>query len=140
MADRDLIEKKLIELKTHIKGLEELKKLSFEEIKSSVLRTWAVEHGLQLAIQQLIDIGNYILASTGDSRIESYIDVFDKLGANKIIPEDFAERIRGMAGFRNLLVHEYADLDLVQVYGVLQTKLDDFRQFIKYIKNYLDKI
>ncbi len=139
MADRDLIEKKLIELKTHIKGLEELQKLSFEEIKSSVLTTWAVEHGLQIAIQQLIDIGNYILASTVDSRIENYIDVFDKLGVNKIIPEDFAEGIRGMAGFRNLLVHEYADVDLVRVYGVLQTQLDDFRQFAEYVKNYLDK-
>lgn len=140
MADRDLIEKKLIELKTCIRELEELKKLSFEEIKSSVHTTWAIEHGLQLAIQQLIDTGNYILASTGESRIENYIDVFDKLGENNIIPEDFAEEIRSMAGFRNLLVHEYAKVDLIQVYGILQTKLDNFRQFTKYIKDYLDRI
>lgn len=34
-----------------------------------------------------------------------------------------------MAGFRNVLVHDYATLDDDVVFGVLQTRLPDLRAF-----------
>ncbi len=140
MADRDYVEKKILELNVYMKELEKLRNLPYEEIESSMHNSWAVEHGLLITIQMLIDIGNYILASSGDSRVENYMDVFDKLGENNVIPEDFARRIRGMAGFRNLLVHEYSKVDLRRVWEILQNNLEDFRKFAGYIRDYLDKI
>ncbi len=139
MADRDFIEKKLSELKVYLKELEKLRSLSLEEIKSSMHNAWAVEHGLLLIIQLIIDIGSHLLASAGDVSIENYVDVFDELGERDILPEDFAVNIRGMAGFRNLLIREYTKVDLELVYEVLQNRLEDFRKFSSHIKDYLDK-
>lgn len=42
-----------------------------------------------------------------------------------------------MASFRNLLIHEYAEVDLVTVHDVLQNRLGDFEQFIEPIQRYL---
>ncbi|MCK4858958.1 MAG: DUF86 domain-containing protein [Candidatus Omnitrophica bacterium] len=90
-----------------------------------------------MAIQLVIDIGNHILVEIGENQIEDYVDIIDRLGEKEIIPPSFAYNIRNMAGFRNILVHEYLKVDLEQVYQVLQKRLPDFKKFIIYIKNYL---
>ena len=139
MIDKEVINKKLQELERYIRELEGLKIFSLEEMKISLQKSWSIEHGLQLAIQLVIDIGNHILAAVGENRIEEYVDIIDRLGERKIIPFDFAKNIRDMAGFRNILVHEYIEVDLKQVYQVLQNRLADFGEFIKYIRDYLKK-
>jgi uncharacterized protein YutE (UPF0331/DUF86 family) len=90
-----------------------------------------------MAIQNLIDIGGHILAAIGENNINNYTDILQKLGENKIIPKDFSDKITGMAGFRNILLHEYIKTDLEKVYNVLIENLSDFSQFIDYIKRYL---
>ncbi|THB81651.1 MAG: DUF86 domain-containing protein [Desulfobacteraceae bacterium] len=40
-------------------------------------------------------------------------------------------------GLRNLIVHEYGKLDLVQIYDIAQTGMDDLQLFLKSI---LEKI
>jgi len=100
-------------------------------------KQWAICHGLQLSIQTLIDIGNHILAAIGENQIEEYVDIIDKLGERNIIPSEFAQSIRGMAGLRNILVHEYASLDIKKIYDIVQDQLDDFYKFIKYINQFL---
>ena len=42
-----------------------------------------------------------------------------------------------MAGFRNLLVHEYMQIDLDRVYDLLQNHLGDFRTFVYCIGEFL---
>ena len=112
MIDKEVIFKKLKELERYQKELERLGSFSLEEIRVSLQKAWSIEHGLQLAIQLVIDIGNHILAAIGESRIEEYADIIDRLGEKDIIPSNFAKDIRDMAGFRNILVHEYIEVDL----------------------------
>ena len=96
-------------------------------------------HGLQLSIQVLIDVGNRILAARGENQIEDQVDIIDKLGEKNIVPSEFAQQIRGMAGLRNILVYEYASIDLNKIYEILQTRLGDFHNFIRHINQFLQK-
>ena len=48
------------------------------------------------------------------------------LGERRIILFEFAKSIRGMEGLRNILVHEYVDLDLKKIYEISQNRLGDF--------------
>ena len=43
-----------------------------------------------------------------------------------------------MAGFRNILVHGYSDIDENLVYDSLTQGLTDFEDFIKYILKFLE--
>lgn len=135
--DRALIQRKLQELRRYVKGLDQLRGKGLAELKASLFTSWAVERGLQLAIQVVLDVGNHILVSLDEHRIEEYVDVIDKLGERGVIPEDFARQIRKMASFRNLLVHEYAEIDLAIVHGILENQLGDFERFIQHIQKYL---
>lgn len=137
MIDNKLVKKKLSEVENYILTLERLRIYSITELQKNREKLWSVEHGLQLTIQLVIDSGNHILAAVGEQEVEDYVDVIDKLGERGIIPSEFAQTIRGMAGFRNILIHEYATVDIKKVYHVLHNQLDDFRKFAKYIDAYL---
>lgn len=139
MVDAQILVVKLKELEKYITELEKLKTTSVEALSKDLNKIWSLEHGLQLSIQIVIDIGNHILADMKESNIETYTDVIDLLGVKKVIPVDFAKRIRAMVGLRNILVHEYVEVDLKQLYSVLQNNLDDFKEFVKLIRCFLKK-
>jgi len=139
MIDKEVITKKFQELNRYLKELEDFKSISWSEFSSSLSKQWMVFHGLQLSIQALIDVGNHILATMGENRIEDYTDIIDKLGERNIIPSQFARQIRGMVGLRNILIHEYVSIDLNKIYEIFKNRLDDFRDFIKYIEQFMKK-
>ncbi len=130
------ITRKLQELERCIQQLQKFQSYRYDEIEGDLEKIWAIERGLQISVQIIIDIGNHILASIGENQIEDYTDVLSKLGKCNILPSEFAERIKGMAGFRNILVHRYAEVDLKRVYDVLQNRLHDFVEYIGYIQSY----
>lgn len=139
MIDKEVVAKKLRELEKYTRELHDLKRLTAQEIRSSLQKAWSVEHGLQLAIQCVIDVGSHILAAIGENRIDEYADIIDRLGERKIIPPDFAQGIRDMVGFRNVLVHEYVDVDVDRVCQILQNRLGDFEKFASHIGDYLKR-
>ena len=88
-----------------------------------------VERRLQLSIQVCIDIANYLIACLGLRAPDSQENVFAVLGAEGIIPPDLAQRVVGMVRFRNILVHNYLDVDSRLVHRHLSQRLSDFDQF-----------
>lgn len=42
-----------------------------------------------------------------------------------------------MAGFRNIIVHDYAKVDDAEVYGIFKKRLTDFEQYARAIESYL---
>lgn len=137
MIDKPVIEKHLREIEKNVSILRGFRRYKKSEIAENEEIFWKINYGLIITIQHLLDIGNYILASEGKNEFDDYTTLIDVLGKYEIIPKDFAKRIRGMAGFRNILVHEYLEVDVSEVYRCLQSGLDDFLDFVKYIKQYL---
>jgi len=135
--DIQLIMEKLRELDRYLKQLERYRDITVAELESDLDKTWVVERGLHLAIQILLDIGNHILAAEGIT-VEGYADIFIRLAELGVIPLNFAEKIRGMSGFRNILVHEYARIDLGRLVEVLNTSLSDLREYAGYIVAYTE--
>ena len=137
MVDKEIISRHIAELDKIISNLRKHENIKFSDFKNNMDLVWTIEHGLQLAIQNIIDIGGYILSSIGENSINDYSDIISKLSVHNIIPETFSMKIQGMAGFRNILVHEYVDVNLQKVFDVFKNNLDDFIQFVNYIKEYL---
>jgi uncharacterized protein YutE (UPF0331/DUF86 family) len=48
-----------------------------------------------------------------------------------------ARKLTSMAGFRNILVHEYLEIDRRRVYRILQKELGDFDRFVTAITKLL---
>ncbi|MEG2936259.1 MAG: HepT-like ribonuclease domain-containing protein, partial [Clostridium sp.] len=64
-------------------------------------------------------------------------EIFIVLYENKIIDEPLKESLCNMAGFRNILVHDYMKLDRIIVYKIINNNLKDIETFIKIVSTYL---
>ncbi|MEW6276119.1 MAG: DUF86 domain-containing protein [Bacillota bacterium] len=137
VIDRETIQKKLAELEKYVTELTKHQYYTVEDLRKDLGKQWMVSHGLQLAIQVILDVGNHILSDRGINA-EDYTDVIDKMGEHSILPPKFAKRIRGMAGFRNVIIHGYSVLDLNKLHSVLKDSLADFLEFARYITGFLE--
>lgn len=138
MVDPHVVEQKLHDLNRYLKHLEKYRGTTPQELDDNLDLAWVIEHGLQLCIQIVLDIGSHILAEEGIV-VDEYGDVFSELAKLKVLPAEFARDISGMAGFCNILVHEYARVNKAKVAEVLNRRLGDFRKFAQYIIQYLDR-
>lgn len=137
MVHVETVVKRLEALNRYVAELDQFRSLSLDEFKDDVRNHRAVERSFQLAIQACIDVANHVLAADFEDRPDSYYDLIRLLGQVGVLPADFAAGFADVAGFRNILVHEYLDVDLVLVYDLLQGALDDLRAYGQYIHGYL---
>ncbi|MCJ7636894.1 MAG: DUF86 domain-containing protein [Nitrososphaeraceae archaeon] len=117
--------------------MKELAKENKDDFLSNYKIYGLAERYLQLTIDCLLDIGNHIIANLELKKPEKLQDIFLILGENSILPKHFAKKVAKMAGFRNILVHGYSDIDENIVYDSLIEGLTDFEDFIKYILEFL---
>ncbi len=95
------------------------------------------ERGLQLCTQNVLDVATHLAASAGRD-VPDYATAIDQIGDLGVLPAEFAARIRPVAGFRNVIVHGYLDVDLEIVHRLLNDGLDDFAEFARLVNCYLD--
>ncbi len=94
---------------------------------------WAVERGLQICAQNVLDIATHLAASAGRDAPD-YATAIDVLGELCILPAEFTVRLRAIAGFRNVLVHGYLSVDVSRMHVLLNSGLDDFVDFARFIE------
>lgn len=100
---------------------------------------WAIERGFHIAAEALFDAGNHILAGEFADAADEYGQIPVRLAARRVIQPGTATRLRSLAGFRNILVHDYAAIDpqrLIEGLG----RLDDFDAFAADVEAWLAKL
>ena len=139
MINLNTINSRISKIRGYIKILKELKDNNKDDFISNYKIYGLAERYLQLSIECLLDISNHIISRLEIKKPETYQDIFIILGINSIIPEKFAKKLAKMAGFRNILVHGYTNIDETIVYNHLQDEIPDFDKFIKYILKFLNQ-
>jgi uncharacterized protein YutE (UPF0331/DUF86 family) len=139
MLDHRVIEVHLQNMEEALTNLARYRNLSLEEFRKDLSLIWIAKKGLEILIQNLLDIGAHILASEIKNDWDDYGEIILKLGHHGIIPVDFSERIHGMAGLRNILIHEYLRVDAATLYDYLKERLGDFTDFMSHIQRYLSR-
>lgn len=92
-----------------------------------------VERRLQLSIQACMDIASYLVGQLTLSAPDNASNVFQVLAHEGIIDRDLGARMAGMVRFRNILVHDYLDVDSERVYQHFAHELGDFDEFARQI-------
>ena len=135
MTDKDLVAKKLAVIETSVAQLRSLARP--DEIRQDVREERFVEHTLQIAIQAALDVASHIVSDERLGEPETNKELFDLLvKAGKLEPS-LTATLRDMAGFRNVIVHGYQDVDLGVVEDVVRNHLDDLLSFVAAIRRQL---
>ena len=137
MTDPALITKRLNKLREYVGLLRILRRRPQEDFIKDPFVIGNVERYLQLAIQMVLDICNHIVADDRLGSVEEYRDAIQLLGQGGYLDPDLTQRLIPMAGLRNILVHDYLDVDRRRIYTLLQDCLEDFEQFAIQIGNRL---
>lgn len=135
-ADPAVIRRHLAALREALANLRKHSGRSAAELRSNADLRWTVERGLQLCAQNVLDIATHIAAASGLDAPD-YSSAIERLAELSILPAAFASRLRPIAGFRNVLVHAYLQVDLMIVERVLREKLQEFEQFAQFVEAYL---
>ena len=138
MALASDIIKRIERIEESLRRLEEIRGLSLDQFLNDWKSQDAAIHNLQVAIEGCLDIGNYIIGLIGSKSPDTYVQIAEILNKENVLPKEFLETAKNMAKFRNIIVHEYLYLDLNKVYSFL-LKIDDIRQFLKYLIVYLER-
>ncbi|MEW6172125.1 MAG: DUF86 domain-containing protein [Bacillota bacterium] len=136
MVDRKTVERRLLKLEQSLRKLEELSRISWDEYRKDEGLRDRVERNLQIAAQVCIDIGSHVIADRGFRPPYGYGDIFTILREEGLLPESLAGTMRQIAGFRNILVHDYLEIDQRIVYESLKS-LDDFKRFARHVLDWL---
>jgi uncharacterized protein YutE (UPF0331/DUF86 family) len=134
----DAVEVRLLRLESVISELMRLGQTAPEQFRREASSMWSVERGLQLGAEILLDVGNHILVAEYGVSSSEYRDIFKRLAERQVISLSLANRLGGLAGFRNILVHDYLDLDPERVLENLRRAPQDFSEFAREIRDWLE--
>jgi len=137
MVRVDVVQERLVKLREYVEFLQGVRTLTYQQFVADRTIMLATERALQLSIQCILDIANHILAGESNEKPEDYGQAILSLAKVGVIPPAYAGKIVGMAGFRNVLVHQYVDIDHRLVFENLQQHLADFPRFSEYVLNWL---
>lgn len=137
MVKREIVLSRLDKLKEYLTYLNNIKIHSLEEYLNNPLIYGSSERFLHLAIECILDIGNHVISDMRYRKPDSNKDIFEVLYENKLINIELKNSLCNMAGFRNILLHDYLKLDKKIVYNVINNNLKDLEVFIKIIVEYV---
>ena len=126
-------------LEEYLRFLEEAARLDSAAFAREPQNYASAERFLQLAIEAVFDIGTHCIAALGLTRPERYADILPTLAGGGVVRPETAAELTSLAGFRNILVHDYIKIDRGRVHEFLKTRLDGFRHFAADISAFLQQ-
>lgn len=135
--DKDIIQGKIDIIERDLRFLNDYKTLAKKEFLKSFKDIQAAKYSLLEVIEACIDIAAHIISIQGFERPKTYAEIFELLGKKKIINISLSRALANMARFRNLLVHSYAKVDNLKVLNYIKNDLDNIKEFIQELMNFL---
>ena len=136
MVSLSIIKTKIARIENSLSRLKEKQRVSFDEFKKDIDLQDIVLHNLQLAIQGCVDMASHIISDAGWAVPATLAELFDVLAEHKIISRELGEKLSKMAGFRNIIIHEYETIDFKKVYTILTKDREDIYLFLREIYVY----
>lgn len=137
MTDPDLVRKKLALIETCVADLRRLARL--DVLATDVREQRFIEHTLQVAIQAALDVASHIVSDQRLGEPRTNRDLFVSLERVTSISPELVTALGNMAGFRNILVHGYDDVDLGIVRDIVEHHLDDLLAFVRVVSGVIER-
>ena len=129
------INKKIAKLNYYLRLLDEYKVDCKKKFLSDPMYEGALLHYLYLVSDGSISLAEMMIKYKSLNLPQSYFEAIDILGENNILPREFAYDFAKIASFRNFLAHDYEKIDYLIICEEALGKLDDIKEFIKYIED-----
>lgn len=135
--DQDTIIKRINGIQNEVAELREIGRQPFEVFADGVGFKLAQFH-LHRALEGVFHIAGHILSRIPGGQATEYKEMARKLGEFGVVDKKFAQTaLVQMAGYRNRIVHFYAEITPQEMYELIQNNLKDFDVFLTGVKRVL---
>jgi uncharacterized protein YutE (UPF0331/DUF86 family) len=101
-----------------------------EAVLGNQERVAAMERMLEVSIQAATDVASHLIAIHAWPTPESAGQAFAELARQGVIDNTLALRLRQAVGLRNVLAHDYLDIDPQRLFAGLAADMSDLRAFV----------
>ncbi len=134
----EIIRKKIAEIRESLEMVRDNLPESLEEFKSLGLVKDGMYKRIEFCIEDVFDICAIINADLKLGIPRSDDDILEILVRKRVIDDEMKKKLKGMKGFRNILVHRYAGIDDRLAFEFFSEKLADFSEFIGKITDFIE--
>ncbi|MBI2096496.1 MAG: DUF86 domain-containing protein [Candidatus Taylorbacteria bacterium] len=136
---KELILKKLEQLKGLLGELEKLLKTPLEQFAEDLKTIRAAERNFELIVETASDVNTQLLLDLGKRTPDTYKESFMALKKEKILSDELASRLVTTAKLRKILIHEYDfEEDYKLFYQGAKKALPAYSDYISSVMSNLD--
>jgi len=139
MIDTKRIHESVDRIQGYLHELEPYTTMDFLVYLDSNEHYRTAERLLQLIVDQAVEINSHLLVESGLPSPVDYKTSFLHLVRIKVLPVDLTESISDSAGLRNLLVHEYAEVEAERVFSSIPQAMKEYTSYCKCVLKFLSK-
>ena len=136
-VDDEYVRARLVRLREYIGLLQDLRGVDRQKFKADPKLYGLAQWYLQQAVELTFGTGAYFVAALALPKPEAYHDILDSIAEHGIIERQLAYRLEHLANLRNLLAYDREQTDIDEVYGHMQTRLNDLSAFADQIDAFL---
>ena len=136
MFDQPLIQRKLSRLALYVTELKGISNQPKQDFLTSGLH-YQAERLIELLVGTALDINFHFIKVLDLTPPTQYKESFLILGKAGILSASLAQKIANSAGLRNLLIHQYDDIDLDRLFDGLSEGMKDYEDYIQAIGQYI---
>jgi uncharacterized protein YutE (UPF0331/DUF86 family) len=137
-VDPDVVRELLAALRDYISRLERME-FQREELLKDIDRQDLVSHRLHTAVEAMIDISMHLASGLNLPKRHKASDVIALLGEEGILSSELTQRLTKAPAARNVMVHEYYDVDYELIADNYEDNILDLKDFAREITQYLQQ-
>lgn len=130
--DEQLVAQKLESLRRCIHRVESRLPESLDSLLGDLDIQDIIALNLTRAVQMCVDIASHWLAEHSEATAPKTMEqTFEALAEAGMIEHELAQRMRKSVGFRNVVVHNYDEVNWAIVFSICRDHLSDFQDFAR---------
>jgi uncharacterized protein YutE (UPF0331/DUF86 family) len=131
VVNRDLVAAKLRELEDRLQQVRAHRKTSIDELGQNRDARELVAFNLMLAVQVCADLSSHIVADQGWAPALTLAEGFHRLHEKGVLSAATSAALANAVGFRNVVAHGYAGVDLGMLHAASHSGVADLERFAR---------
>lgn len=136
-VSRDVIVERLSRLRSLLEEMRGIGVPTPAQLRSDHVVRYALERLVTLVVDAATALNSHVASRQLDRVATTYAETFDLAADAGVIDVELASRIRDSAKLRNLLVHDYADIDYDILAVALRRVIDDYDRYVQQVARWL---
>lgn len=125
---------KIVEIEKYLSNLEDYLPSDFEGYMSDGKSRMACERCFEKIVEAVIDLVFIIIKDGRFKSPNSDRDALNILSENNVISCELSEKLSNVKSMRNIIIHEYGNIDDRKIFDSIQNKLfEDVRELLEKI-------